>query len=134
MIRAYPIILTPDEIGYSVTIPDINCGTEGRDIADAIFKARNVLGMWAIAEQDKGRRVPEPSLSPPQCAKNDIVTYVDINIYEFRQRIDMTIERTNITLPRYLKNKAKAAGINFSQELQERLKERLKIQAVSGEE
>jgi hypothetical protein len=40
---------------------------------------------------------------------------------------DMTYERTNITLPRYLKNLAHDAGLNLSQELQSRLKEVLHV-------
>lgn len=133
MKKAYPIILKPDEFGYFVTIPDISRNARGRDIANAIYMARNVLGMWAVCEQDEGRLVPEPSSVPLQCAENDIITYVDIDFDEYRQSVDMKIERTNITLPRYLKRKAKAAGINFSQELQERLKEKLNIQINSSD-
>jgi len=58
----------------------------------------------------------------------DIVTYVDIDFEEFKQDLDTTVERTNITLPRYLKQRAREAGLNFSKELQERLKEKLNIQ------
>jgi post-segregation antitoxin (ccd killing protein) len=39
----------------------------------------------------------------------------------------MTCERTNITLPRYLKALANDAGLNLSQELQTRLKEVLNV-------
>ena len=100
MLKAYPIILTPDEYGYLVTIPDIDRNTQGRDIAEAIFMARDALGAWAICEQDDGRTVPEASISLPEHAKNEIMTYVDIDFDEYRRSTDMTAERTNITLPR----------------------------------
>lgn len=128
MKKAYPVILSPDDYGYFVTIPDIDRNTQGGDIAEAIYMAREALGAWAICEQDEGRSIPEPSSSLPQSTGNDIVTFVDIDFDEYRQSVDMTAERTNVTLPRYLKRKAEAAGINFSQELQERLKERLHVQ------
>jgi len=128
MKKAYPVILTPDDFGYFVTIPDIDRNTQGSDIAESIYMAREALGAWAVCEQDAGRYVPEPSPTVPKSADGDILTYVDIDFDEYRQSVDMTAERTNITLPRYLKRKAEAAGINFSYELQERLKERLDIQ------
>jgi len=125
MKKAYPIILSPDEYGYFVTIPDIDRNTQGYNIAEAIYMAREALGAWAICEQDSGRPIPEPSAVLSKSVESDIVTYVDIDFDEYRNSVDMTAERTNVTLPRYLKRRAEAAGINFSQELQERLKERL---------
>ncbi|MCL2766136.1 MAG: type II toxin-antitoxin system HicB family antitoxin [Peptococcaceae bacterium] len=128
MKRAYPIILTPGNSGYNVSIPDIDRSTQGRNIAEAIYMARDTLGMWAIGAEDEGRRIPEPSMYPVKYSDKDIITYVDIDFEEYRQKQDTTVERTNITLPRYLKRRAREAGINFSQELQERLKEKLSIQ------
>ena len=128
MKKAYPVILTPDDFGYFVTIPDIDRNTQGHNIAEAIYMAREALGAWAICEQEAGRPIPEPSDRFPDHAENETVSYVDIDFEEYRQSVDMTVERTNVTLPRYLKRKAESAGMNFSQELQERLKERLHVQ------
>ena len=89
--------------------------------------AREAIGAKGICEQEEGRIIPEPSKEIPKIAENEIMTYVDIDFDEYRHSIDMTAERTNVTLPRYLKRKAEAAGINFSQELQERLRERLNV-------
>ena len=36
MKQAYPIILTPAERGYVVSVPDLDINTEGETIADAI--------------------------------------------------------------------------------------------------
>lgn len=127
MKKAYPVILTPDDFGYFVTIPDIDRNTQGRDIAEAIYMARDALGAWAISEQDDGRPIPEPSTGFPRHQSNEIATYVDIDFDEYRQSVDMSAERTNVTLPRYLKRKAEASGINFSQVLQEGLKQRLDV-------
>ena len=127
MKKVYPVILTPVKIdsddGYAVYVPDLEIDTQGFDLADAIYMARESIGAKGICEQEEGRVVPEPSKGIPKVAENEIMTYVDIDFDEYRQSIDMTAERTNVTLPRYLKRKAEAAGINFSQELQERLRE-----------
>jgi len=125
--KAYPVILAPDDFGYLVTIPDFDCNTQGRNLPEAIEMARDALGAWATAESDCGRSVPEPSTVAANPAANEILTFVDIDFDEYRASVDMTSERTNVTLPRYLKRKAEAVGLNFSQELQARLLERLHI-------
>ena len=132
MTKVYPVILTPVKIdgvgGYAVYIPGLEIDTQGFDLADAIYMAREAIGAKGICEQENGCLIPEPSDVLPKAAENEIVTYVDIDFDEYRQSVDMTAERTNVTLPRYLKRKAEASGINFSQELQERLKERLRVE------
>ena len=125
MRKVYPVILTPDKFGYLITLPDFDCNTQGRDLPEAIEMARDALGAWAICEQDCGRPVPEPSTTAAKISEKDIITFVDIDFDAYRASVDMTAERTNVTLPRYLKRRAEAAGINFSQELQARLLERL---------
>lgn len=128
MNRVYPVILTPDELGYSVTIPDIDRNTQGRDLAEAIYMARDALGAWAICEQDNGRVIPEPSTTEPPHETNELVSWVDIDFDKYRRANDMTTMRINVSVPKFLKVLGDEAGINFSQELQERLKERLHIQ------
>ncbi|MCL2082874.1 MAG: type II toxin-antitoxin system HicB family antitoxin [Oscillospiraceae bacterium] len=128
MKKAYPIVLMPDDFGYFVTIPDIERNTQGQDMAEAIYMAREALGAWGICEQEAGRVVPEPSKEAPPHKEGELVSWVDIDFDEYRRMTDMTAERTNVTLPRYLKRRAEAEGFNFSQELQERLKERLNVQ------
>lgn len=39
MKNSYPIILTPDEVGYTVYIPDFDINTEGDTLTEAIEMA-----------------------------------------------------------------------------------------------
>jgi predicted RNase H-like HicB family nuclease len=123
MTRAYPIILTQDTGGYVVTVPDLDINTQGDDLAEALYMARDAIGSWGICQEDAGRTIPEPSTTEPPHAEGELVSWVDIDFAKYRRASDMTSERTNITLPRYLKNLANDAGLNLSQELQTRLKE-----------
>ena len=127
MLKAYPVILTPDTGGYVVYVPDLEINTQGDNIADALYMARDAIGEWGICQEDAGRPIPEPSTDTPSCDANEIVSWVDIDFDKFRRLSDMTFERTNITLPRYLKSMAIEAGLNLSQELQMRLKEVLHV-------
>ena len=130
MIKAYPIILTTDTGGYVVAVPDLGINTQGDDLADALYMARDAIGAWAICQQDAGRVIPEPSASEPPHEAGELVSWVDIDFGKYRRASDMTSERTNITLPRYLKNVANDAGLNLSQELQTHLKEVLHVTEI----
>ena len=55
MKTVFPIILTPADVGYVVTIPDLKINTEGSSVADAIEMARDAIGLWGICEEDAGR-------------------------------------------------------------------------------
>ena len=127
MNKVYPIILTPCSQGYVITVPDLDINTQGRDLAEAIAMARDAIGLWGICEQDDGREIPEPSTAEPHHEAKELVSWVDIDFTRYRRAHDMTYERTNITLPRYLKSLANDAGLNLSQELQVRLKEVLHV-------
>ena len=126
MATVYPVILTPaDEGGYVVSVPDLNIDTQGKDIAEAIFMARDAIGLWGICEQDDGRAIPEPSSIAPATEADELVSWVDIDFAKYRKASDMTTMRINVSIPKYLKSLGDEAGVNFSQELQERLKEKL---------
>ncbi|MCL2811731.1 MAG: type II toxin-antitoxin system HicB family antitoxin [Clostridia bacterium] len=125
MLKVYPVILSPADVGYVVSVPDLDIDTQGKDLAEAISMARDAIGLWGICEQDDGREVPEPSMAEPEHEENEFVSWVDIDFDKYRLMSDRSTVRMNITLPKYLKALGEEAGINFSQELQERLKERL---------
>ena len=48
MVVVYPVYLIPDEEGYVVDIPDMKTHTEGKDLAEAIFMARDAIGQMGI--------------------------------------------------------------------------------------
>jgi len=132
MIKVYPIILTPTESGYVVSVPDLDINTQGKDIAEAIYMARDAIGLWGIAEQDDGRKIPEPSKAEPPHEAYELVSWVDIDFAKYRKATDMTTMRINVSVPKYLKVLGDEAGINFSQELQEALKKRLELKNLIG--
>ena len=127
MKKAYPVIITPTKKWYVVYVPELEINTQGKDLPDAIEMARDAISLWGVSEQDSGRDIPEPSTIEPKHGKQDIVTWVDVDFDKYRESYDTTAVRVNVTLPRYLKNRALEAGINFSKELQNVLKDKLAI-------
>ena len=128
MKTAYPIVLTPADRGFVVYVPDLNINTEGSTIADAISMAEDAIGLWGITAQDLGREIPSASAAPPACAPGEKTAYAVVDFDTYRRAHDMRVVRKNVTLPSYLNDMAKKAGVNFSQVLQEGLKQRLGVQ------
>jgi len=114
--------------GYSVDIPDLNIGTQGESVAECIDMARDAISLWGICEQDMGREIPAASNLTPVHSPEQIVTLVDVDFDAYRRANDMRAIRKNVTLPSYLNEMAEKAGVNFSQVLQEGLKQRLGVQ------
>lgn len=89
MKAVYPVILTPADRGFVVSVPDLSIHTEGIDLADAIAMARDAIGIWGITEQDAGRALP--AASPWEAISyepGEIVTLVDIDFDVYRREND----------------------------------------------
>ena len=121
----YPIVLSKDEDGYIVTIPDFDINTEGNDLADAIFMARDAIGMMGIQYQDENKELPIPFSNEYELEDGDITTLVDVDFDEYRRKHDNRMVKKNCTIPYYLNVEAEKRGINFSRLLQEALLEKI---------
>ena len=67
MKNVYPVILTPTDNGYFVTIPDLDINTQGSTLAEAMEMSRDAIGLWGITQEDLGNAIPAPSqITPPQ--------------------------------------------------------------------
>ncbi|WP_417005151.1 type II toxin-antitoxin system HicB family antitoxin [Akkermansia sp.] len=124
---AYPIVLTPAENGYSVYVPDLDINTEGDSLADAIAMASDAIGLWGITKQDMGDQIPAPSETLPVCSSGETAAYALVDFDAYRRANDMRTVRKNVTLQSWLNDMAEKAGMNFSQVLQEALKQRLGV-------
>ena len=129
MKNSYPIVMTPDKVGYVVYIPDFQINTEGDSLTEAIEMARDAIGLMGIDMEDDGKELPVPS--GMDCVKketeNDIVTLVDVDFTEYRRQNDTRAVRRNVTLPSWLNVAAEKSGVNVSAILQRALKQELHI-------
>lgn len=124
-ILVYPVILSKDGDRYFVTVLDFTINTEGKDIADAIAMARDAIGLNVLQLEDEGEAVPEPYSRSYQMQDDDILTLVDIDMTDYRNKYENRTVKKNCTIPYRLNADAEKAGINFSQLLQEALKQKL---------
>ncbi|WP_201306952.1 type II toxin-antitoxin system HicB family antitoxin [Companilactobacillus farciminis] len=124
-ILVYPVILHPEDQGYSVEIPDIDNGTwtQGDNMKDALLMAQDAIGIML----DDKSEYPEPTdLENIETKANDIKTVVYIDMEEYRRNNPKTV-RKNVTVPEYLVVLGKKKNINFSAVLTEALKNKLEL-------
>lgn len=127
MVKVYPVILSEDGDGYIVRIPDFRSVTEGKDLGDAIYMARDAIGLLGIELEDEGKELPEPFSRSVEKEEGDIETLVDVDFTDYRMRHDNRTVKKNCTIPYYLNVEAEKRGFNFSKILQEALAEKLGI-------
>lgn len=127
MRTAYKIVLRPDNKKFTVYIPDFDSGTQGQDMADAIFMARDAIGMLGISMEDAGAIIPAPDTVAYKPKDNEIITYVDIDFLEYRKSHDNAKIKKTLTIRSWINRLAEAQNINFSQTLEDALLEKLNI-------
>ena len=128
MKTVYPVVFTKIPEGYMASVPDFPLDTSGADFAEAIYMARDAIGIMGVSLQDDGTPLPAPS-SPESisCDSGDIVSMVDIDFDEYRRANDIRTVRRNVSLPSWLNFEAEKAGVNVSSILQTALKRELRI-------
>lgn len=125
---AYPAIFAPEEEGsYGVVVPDLpGCVTCGNNVIDAIEMVRDAISMWLCDAEDKNENIPKPSgLTDHQTSVGGFVNLVDVDTAEYRRENESRAVKKTLTIPSWLNVQAEKSGINFSQVLQEALRERL---------
>lgn len=132
MKEAYPVLLTKTKDTKNtilVEVPDLNIQTEGYGIADAIEMTRDAIGLEIITREDEGIDIKEPSAIEKINKDEGIfsgegetcVTYVDVDLAEYRKKVDRRTVRRNVTLPNWLNRAADREGLNVSKVLQDAL-------------
>ena len=128
MKKAYPVVLSPDAPGYSVYVPDFDINAQGEDLAEALFMARDAIGIIGIDMEDEKKSLPSPTpIKQVLISDNDVVSLVDVDFAEYRRRHELRVVKKNCTLPAWLCHEAENAKINFSATLQNALKKELRI-------
>ena len=124
----YPAIFTPLGDGaFDVKVPDLpGCRTCGDDLADAIYMIEDAVAMWLWDAETKGESIPTASatltVSAPQ-----FTNYIAADTDEYRKKYYNRAIKKTLSIPSWLNTQAEQAGVNFSQVLQEALKEKLQI-------
>ena len=124
----YPAIIELCENCYNVTFPDLpGCVASGNTLKEAVDEAREGLALHLWGFEQDGEPVPQPKFNDIQANSNEVICYVDVNMFNIRAKMDNRSVKKTLTIPWYLNELAEQKKINFSQLLQVALKERLGV-------
>ena len=118
-----------DSGGYSVDFPDLpGCVSAGDSLEEALAMAREALSLHLFGMAEDGDSIPPAS--DPATLTAEVGAFVapvegrpDMVRDEIRNR---SVKKT-LTIPYWLNEEAEARHVNFSQVLQEALKERMGV-------
>lgn len=139
MLSIYPACFIKEEEGYSVIFPDLNdLATCGSTLDEAVTAAVDCLAGYIYWLQKEGEPIPTASSLEAidiekvserlevssEGAFTNLVT-IDVSEYA-RNHFEKSVKKT-LTIPSWLNAAALEQNINFSQTLQDALKQQLHI-------
>lgn len=120
----YPAIFTPEENGkFSVRFPDLSgCYTCGDDLSDGMEMAQDALALMITHLEDEKREIPAASfINALTVNEEEFATYIACDTTVYRRLMNNAAVKKTLSIPSWLNDSAMAAGLNFSQVLQEAL-------------
>ncbi|QHB52722.1 type II toxin-antitoxin system HicB family antitoxin [Lentilactobacillus hilgardii] len=122
----YPAIFGPEPDGsaINVTFPDVpEAITYGRTEEEAVYSANEALGLALASRKDLPKPSTIQSIKPEE--KGDYMVMIAVDLEDAKRKIKKPTVKKNTTIPADLDEKAKKAGINFSEVLTNALREKL---------
>ena len=112
-----------------MVIPDLpGCVSGGDTLAEAILMGTDAASGWVLDELEDGN--PAPKASPIEAIvpeKGGFVSMLALDMDAYSEKYGNKAVRKNLTIPAWLNTFAEKNQINFSQVLQDALKEQLHI-------
>lgn len=125
----YPAILHYADDGISILFPDLpGCLPCADTTEEAVANAKEAMGLHLWGMEKDGDFIPEPTAIPSlTLEQGEIPLLVEVYMPPIRHRHNTRVVKKTLTIPAYMNASAEAAGINFSQVLQEALAAKLHI-------
>lgn len=120
----YPAIFNYEDNQIAISFPDLQgCFSCGKDDQDALFMAKDALGLYIVSAEEDGEELKQPSkLNDIVLNKNERVVLIEVNMPLFRETVQNTSVKKTLTIPKWINDLAEKNKVNFSQVLQSALK------------
>ena len=125
---AYPAVFEQDaNQSFNVSFPDLpGCYTCGETLAETIEMAADALALMLYHYEEEDRPAPKPSaLKNLSTDKSGFLSYIACDTIGYRKRYNNKAVKKTLSIPEWLNELAIDAEINFSQVLQDALKQQL---------
>lgn len=130
----FPALFDPcEEGGYTVTFPDLpGCITEGNDMTESFAMAKEALELFLWNMEDDNDVIPTPS-NPESITieQGCILTLIEAYMPIIRDVMANKVVKKTLTIPHWLNKIAEEKKVNFSQILQNALKEYLDLKTYN---
>ncbi|MCL2081299.1 MAG: type II toxin-antitoxin system HicB family antitoxin [Oscillospiraceae bacterium] len=125
----FPCIFKYRGAGISIYFPDLDgCVSHGDSEREAFESAKEALSLHLYGMEQDDDNIPEPSeLRNLELRENQKAVLVEVFMPPFRARQANKYVKKTLTIPEWLNIEAERAGVNFSQVLQNGLKDYLHI-------
>jgi len=116
-----------DTESFLVRFPDLpGCLAGGETISDALERAEDACALWMLHYDN----VPPPDLGLLESNRNDkdnFYNLIFVDLEEYSKKISLKSVKKNVTIPSWLNEKAERENLNFSQILQQGVKDALGV-------
>ena len=130
-VHTFPAIFNYAPDGISIKFPDLpGCLSCADNNDEAAYMAADALALRLYSDEQDGIAIPEPTdvlTLKSTLEANQIVTLVRVDMKKIRAEHENKAVNKMVTIPQWLINEGKEAGVNFSQTLQEALMDKLGI-------
>lgn len=126
----YPAIFhVAEEGGFWITFPDLpECMTQGDNMQEAYEMAVDALGLALVSREQEKLEIPTASeLSNISVEKDEYCVIIEFDMLAYKKRTNSKAVKKTLSIPEWLNEAATAAGVNFSQVLQEALMQKINL-------
>lgn len=124
---AFPAFFYFDEDGISIEFPDLpGCLPCAHSQEEAFHNAKEALGLHLYGMEQDGDPIPEPTpVSELAPDAGGVIVMVEVFMPSIRDRMNNRSVNRTVTIPAWLNAAALERNINFSQVLQDALKQQI---------
>lgn len=117
----YPAIFRQKDSQVVILFPDFDgCLSSAKDMQDAPYQAREVLGLHLVGYEDENMSIPPPTrIDDIKLQDNEIAFLVEVFMPAFRDKIKTAFIKKTLSIPAYLNALGEKNNINFSKVLQD---------------
>ena len=124
----YPAVFTKEETGYSVRFPDLEgCFTEGDTIEEAYDIAAEAMGLYLKQSEGVFSFPKAQDVNNIKTSANETVVLIEFDELEYMKKHNSRAVKKTLSIPQWLNTLAEQNNVNFSQVLQNALKEQLHV-------
>lgn len=124
---AFPAFFYFDKDGISIEFPDLpGCLPCAHSQDEAFHNAKEALGLHLYGMEQDGDTIPEPTpISKLTPEPGGVIVMVEVFMPAIRDRMNNRSVNRTVTIPAWLNAAALERNINFSQVLQDALKQQI---------